>query len=274
MVKSSTDADGYDYNGDGERSLVAVKREPPWAGGIDGGAGIGSELQQYPSDVVSQVLVAPGEPMPLTTIPIFIDAIESPLRINRETATEVLCRLVSESSGAGGNGDAIGTAVREAGGMHALSGLLTDVDEALKARALYLISNLASDALDRRSYLSKKLLWQAKTLDRLLPCLNTTKYDEETVCCACAAILNLSGDSNWASALMLREMVLPTLQQLARHPNEKLAQYAYGAIANLTTALRAAVKEMSEGGTPEPPLQIEMKDTIRSGSSRRRRRRR
>ena len=39
------------------------------------------------------------------------------MRINRETATEVLCRLVSESSGAGGNGDAIGTAVREAGGI-------------------------------------------------------------------------------------------------------------------------------------------------------------
>ena len=191
--------------------------------------------------------------LPLASIAVFVEGLESPVASTRGTALTMLCRMVTGSTGAveGGDGNAIGTAIREAGGCDAISRLLVEPDLEARGRALFLLSHLASDALDSRSYLSKKLLWQCGTADRLLPCLapvhatavelrgggsrhgtassamgeeacdataggatggatsaaTSEATSEAVLTCACAAVLNLSGDANWAGTLMLRGAV-------------------------------------------------------------------
>ena len=107
----------------------------------------------------------------------------------------------------------------------------------MQRQALFLCSNLASDAVDPRSYLSKRLLRQCGCEYRLLPCLDGD--DPEVVTYACAALQNLCHDPEW-SQVLLDEGVVSRLEELVDDPNELVQRYAAGALKNLMSALAEA----------------------------------
>ena len=71
----------------------------------------------------------------------------------RLDALDELCAVVGSAYGA--DGAAVGTALREGGGIAALLAFLLDKDAAIAAQAMHLIANLCSDAVDVHSERSK-----------------------------------------------------------------------------------------------------------------------
>ena len=108
--------------------------------------------------------------VPLTAVPILLQILASPEHPNRDETLTLLCDLVASSYGE--DGDALGATLREAGGLLTLSWLLAEPEPEIQKQTLFLIANLASDAVDPRSYLTKRLLRQCGCEFRLLPCLD------------------------------------------------------------------------------------------------------
>ena len=104
----------------------------------------------------------------------------------------MLCELVSSSFGE--DGKALGAKVRECDGLVILSWLL--LAPVSQKRALFLLGNLASDAVDSNSRLTKQGLLECGADARLLPCLRSD--DDEVLMYACAALQNLCDDEAWS----------------------------------------------------------------------------
>ena len=173
--------------------------------------------------------------VPLSAVPILLQILSSPEHPNRDETLTLLCDLVASSYGE--DGDALGATVREAGGLLTLSWLLAEPEPEVQKQTLFLIANLASDAVDPRSYLSKRLLRQCGCEYRLLPCLDGD--DAEVVTYACAALQNLCHDPEW-SQVLLDEGVVSRLEELVNDPNDLVQRYAAGALKNLMAALAEA----------------------------------
>ena len=111
-----------------------------------------------------------------------------------------------------------------------MSWLLVDVADDVVRQALYLLANLASDAVDSRSLLTKRQLYECGGAYRLLPTLDHT--DEEIVTYACAALQNLADDAEWAWTIH-SEGALKVLEALAlAHASSNVQHYAAGAVSN------------------------------------------
>ena len=122
-----------------------------------------SPSREMPQETKPKAKPGPGA-VPLSAVPILMQILSSPAHANRDDTLTLLCDLVSSSFGEAG--DALGATIREAGGMLTLSWLLADPSIEIQKQALYLIGNLASDAVDPRSYLTKRLLQQCDASPR------------------------------------------------------------------------------------------------------------
>ena len=173
--------------------------------------------------------------IPLSAVPILIEIIGQPEHPQRDDYLATLCDLVASSYDE--DGDALGSVIRESGGLLTLSWLLAEEDLDVQKRTLFLIANLASDAVDPRSYLTKRLLRQCGAEFRLLPCLDSE--DEEVVAYTCGALQNLCHDPEW-SQVLLDQGVVSRLEELVDYPDENVARYSAGALKNLMAALDEA----------------------------------
>ena len=209
--------------------------------------------------------------VPLTAVPILLQIIGSPDHAQRDETLAVLCDLVSSCYDS--DGDALGAAVREADGLLTLSWLLAETDANVVKQTLFLLANLASDAVDPRAYLTKRTLRQCGCEYRLLPCLD--HEDDEVISYACGALQNLCNDPEWSQVLLDQGVVsrlevractatsVPTpalsgavsglgggaltlparalaSQELVDHPTDLVARYSAGALKNLMATLAEA----------------------------------
>jgi hypothetical protein len=125
--------------------------------------------------------------------------LDLPNNANREEALDLLCELVGGAWGA--EGEALGVAIRDAGGISTITNLL-ETDEEMIQQALFLIANLASDAVDAQSALTKRQLLAIGAAPKLLTCLSSP--ETEVIAYAAAALQNCSTDPAWAAALAAR----------------------------------------------------------------------
>ena len=150
----------------------------------------------------------------------------------RDEALAIMCELVGNCYGE--DGMAVGQTVREAGGPAKISWLLESSSLELQRQALFLCSNLASDAVDPMSRETKLALLQCGTEYRLLPCLNSE--DEGVLIYTCATVQNLCHELAW-SRTMIRHGVQKRLEQLCEHESELVVRYSAGALKNIMATL-------------------------------------
>ena len=185
--------------------------------------------------------------IPLSAVPILLQILSTPKHPNREEVLTLLCDLVGSSFGA--EGSALGATIRESDGLTTLSWLLSESDSAVQKQTLYLLANLASDAVDPQSYLSKSHLLECEAEYRLLPCLDSA--DTEVVTYACAALQNLCHDPEWSKRLVALSIV-PTLEELLSHEDEMVGHYAAGALKNVMAAAALIEAEATAASGADP----------------------
>ena len=192
-----------------------------------------------------------GGSVPLSAVPILLQILSTPNHYARDEVLTLLCDLVGSAYGA--EGAALGASIRESGGLLTLSWLLVESDPSVQKQALYIIANLASDAVDPLSHLTKSMLLQCEAEYRLLPCLDSD--DDEVLSYACAAVQNLCHDAIW-SRVLLDQDVVGLLEELLDNKNEQVQHYAAGAIKNVVAAA-AAIKAQG-GGAPGKEVPISL----------------
>ena len=139
---------------------------------------------------------------------------------------------------------ALGNVMRsnEGRGLRVLCELLVSAknadDEVLRQQALLVIGNLASDALDTQSSLTKGLLMQLAAHKALLHCLEAS--DEVTVGLACGALQNLCHDRAWSSWL-LQHGAERRLEELSRSSDPTIQRYASGTLMNVSSSTHATL---------------------------------
>ena len=139
---------------------------------------------------------------------------------------------------------ALGNAMRsnDGRGLRVLCELLVSVknadDEVLRQQALLVIGNLASDAVDTQSSLTKGLLMQLAAQKALLHCLEAS--DEVTLGLACGALQNLCHDRAWSSWL-LQHGAERRLEELSRSSDATIQRYASGALMNVSSSTHATL---------------------------------
>ena len=148
--------------------------------------------------------IGESDALPLEAVPLLLQIIGQPDHEQRDEMLGVLCDLVSSCYDE--DGDAVGQIIRESGGLLTLSWLLAEPDANIVKQALFLIANLASDAVDPRAYLSKHLLRQCGCEYRLLPGLDSE--DPEVVAYTCGALQNLCNDPEWSQVLLDQGVVM------------------------------------------------------------------
>ena len=183
--------------------------------------------------------------IPLSAVPILLQILSTPGHKNRDDTLSLLCDLVG--SAFGDEGDALGASIRNAGGLVTLSWLLAESDTGVQKQALFLLANLASDAVDPNSQLTKQVLQECGAAYRLLPCLDSS--DGEVLTYACAAVQNLCHDPEWADMLIELDVV-PRLEELIGHSEQMVAHYAAGTLKNLLAATASLAEEDPTGSVP------------------------
>ena len=139
---------------------------------------------------------------------------------------------------------ALGNVMRsnEGRGLRVLCELLVSAknadDEVLRQQALLVIGNLASDALDTQSSLTKGLLMQLAAHKALLHCLEAS--DEVTLGLACGALQNLCHDRAWSSWL-LQHGAERRLEELSRSSDPTIQRYASGTLMNVSSSTHATL---------------------------------
>jgi hypothetical protein len=119
-------------------------------------------------------MMVPREAVPNAAVPILLQLLDLPNNANREEALDLLCELVGGAWGA--EGEALGVAIRDAGGISTITNLL-ETDEEMIQQALFLIANLASDAVDAQSALTKRQLLAIGAAPKLLTCLSSPETE-------------------------------------------------------------------------------------------------
>ena len=139
---------------------------------------------------------------------------------------------------------ALGNVMRsnEGRGLRVLCELLVSAKnadgEVLRQQALLVIGNLASDALDTQSSLTKGLLMQLAAHKALLHCLEAS--DEVTLGLACGALQNLCHDRAWSSWL-LQHGAERRLEELSRSSDATIQRYASGTLMNVSSSTHATL---------------------------------
>jgi hypothetical protein len=184
----------------------------------------------------------PREAVPNAAVPILLQLLDLPNNANREEALDLLCELVGGAWGA--EGEALGVAIRDAGGISTITNLL-ETDEEMIQQALFLIANLASDAVDAQSALTKRQLLAIGAAPKLLTCLSSP--ETEVIAYAAAALQNCSTDPAWAAALADANAI-PIFEALLGHSSPIIQRYAAGAVKNVIGVLRMSLREVAKPG--------------------------
>jgi hypothetical protein len=171
-----------------------------------------------------------------------LQLLDLPNNANREEALDLLCELVGGAWGA--EGEALGVAIRDAGGISTITNLL-ETDEEMIQQALFLIANLASDAVDAQSALTKRQLLAIGAAPKLLTCLSSP--ETEVIAYAAAALQNCSTDPAWAAALADANAI-PIFEALLGHSSPIIQRYAAGAVKNVIGVLRMSLREVAKPG--------------------------
>jgi trimeric autotransporter adhesin len=184
----------------------------------------------------------PREAVPNAAVPILLQLLDLPNNANREEALDLLCELVGGAWGA--EGEALGVAIRDAGGISTITNLL-ETDEEMIQQALFLIANLASDAVDAQSALTKRQLLAIGAAPKLLTCLSSP--ETEVIAYAAAALQNCSTDPAWAAALADANAI-PIFEALLGHSSPIIQRYAAGAVKNVVGVLRGLLGAAAKPG--------------------------
>ena len=155
-------------------------------------------------------------------------------------AVQVLCELVT--SAWGDLGSTIGATIRADGGLAKLVRLLQwfsmmpSTDEhaiAMRIDLLVLLGNLASDAVDASSALTKRELLACGGPSALLACLYTDVV--EVLMLTLGALQNLADEAEWARTLAAGSALTELERCLALYDEDSLvAHYAAGCLKNMS----------------------------------------
>ena len=167
---------------------------------------------------------------------LIVSSLRSPSDELRDEGLTLLAEMVTVSYGE--DGKALGRLMRESGVVVPLTQLLSDANPMLRKKALLVVGNLCSDAVDAESAQTKAALLQAGADRSLFTCLVST--DEEIVVLACAALQNVCHDYDWSQRAVQTKLPfepVPRLEQLAMDSNSMVARYAAGALRNMQIRL-------------------------------------
>ena len=156
------------------------------AGGEEAGAPPPDELHFNPEtgevfrrlssgeyELVPDVILSPEEGeaalteqegLTVDAVPALLEMLNAEERADQEDALGLLCELVGGAFG--DDGAVVGEAMRQGGAPLTLSYLLADESGNVRMQALYLMSNLASDAVDPNSAATKQALLQCGLASR------------------------------------------------------------------------------------------------------------
>lgn len=125
--------------------------------------------------------------------------------------------------------------VRSSGGIPVLAWLLAEESIEVRQKALLVLGNLCSDAVDPNSAATKRDLLHCGGSRALFSCLDSDK--DHTLLLACGALQNLCFDPQWAKEVM-HNRLQARLEGLLTHEDELVVRYASGALTNLAAQLR------------------------------------
>lgn len=133
----------------------------------------------------------------------------------------------------GDEGAVLGHGVRQQRGVAALALLLRDRNVEVQSQTMLVLGNLCSDAFDKQSHLTKKLLLQSGAQQTFVQApYGLLATDTTVLVCACGCLQNLCHDAEWVSALLSLE-VEKRLQDLLTHEDYRVVNYAAGALKNM-----------------------------------------
>ena len=170
-----------------------------------------------------------------SVLPQLVGGLRAPSAPERAEALGQLAQIVDTSFGE--DALVLGEYLRMSGGIDNLVALLEDEEPMLYQTTLLLIGNLASDAVDPNSVLTKGVLKECGCFERLLPHLFSD--DWLTLVYALGAVQNTCTDLEYVE--LMQEMgVVMRLQELAGAGDAQLERFAKGCLANMRETILAA----------------------------------
>tara|TARA_B100000768_G_scaffold173074_1_gene181979 strand:+ start:494 stop:1042 length:549 start_codon:yes stop_codon:yes gene_type:complete len=106
-------------------------------------------LQQQPDGPVDEYV---------PTVPELLELLRSPYHEQRDEAIALLAELVTTAFGE--DGEVLGQAIRDGGGVPQLAWLLADPSSSIQQQSLLVLGNLCSNSVDPNSALTKRMLLQ------------------------------------------------------------------------------------------------------------------
>ena len=172
-------------------------------------------------------------------ITLIMDALKGGDDSQKEDALGNLAQIMDTSYGE--DAEALCEYLRIAGGVALIAGLLAHAEPGIHQTALLLIGNIASDAVDPKAALTKKVLKRINAFDTLLGHLYSS--DWMTLVYALGAVQNTCTEFEYVERM--QEMgAVGRLQELVRAGDPQLEQYAKGCLANMRqTILVSATKK-------------------------------
>ena len=181
----------------------------------------------------------------------------------RTSAITTLCDLVDKAYGE--DAALLGEFLRECGGIELLLECVSDDIPEVQYRALMVLGNLASAAVDPHAQLTKAAINELDGASVLLPLLESD--DWVTQMYAVGAVQNLADDASFCNVYAQRG-THRVLQRLLSSEHEHVVRFAAGALKNLMDNLEEqdAARE-AEQTEPPPRLRSPFALLSRSSSS-------
>ena len=173
-----------------------------------------------------------------SVLPQLVGGLQAPGAADRAEALGQLAQIVDTSFGE--DALVLGEYLRMSGGIDALVALLEDEEPMLHQTALLLIGNLASDAVDPNSVLTKGVLKEVGCFELLLPHLFSE--DWLTLVYALGAVQNTCADAEHVGHLQ-QAGALPRLAALSKMGDAQIESYAQGCLANARPHLRRGLPQ-------------------------------
>jgi hypothetical protein len=124
----------------------------------------------------------------------------------------------------------LGDFMRECGGVDLIIEYIADPSVEVQQRALMVMGNMVSDAVDPHASATKELFVQSGGADVLLPLLEAKDWVTQMYACACCQ--NLAEDAAF-SRVMQKRGTMKVLTRLLKHPQQRVVRFAAGAAKNL-----------------------------------------
>jgi len=151
----------------------------------------------------------------------------------RKDAAMKLAKFVNEAFGVAAA--TLGAKLRESRGLAYVLQLLYEGDIRLQRAGLMILANLASDAFDPGSAVTKRQVLQAGVFGRIKDFVFAADGVAQTYACAC--LQNLAKDVKFAKLIRAFELVEELERLVNVSPNEHLKRFAAGALFNTVEAI-------------------------------------